>query len=74
MHRSYRFIKKQTFIFKYCLYNIECRLLMDDNAILVTTMTNATHVAKNIICFSEFFSNRNWEDLNQLIESLLSVK
>ena len=47
---------------------------MDDNAILVTTMTNATHVAKNIICFSEFFSNRNWEDLNQLIGSLLSVK
>ena len=73
------FIKKD--LEKYCLYNIECRLLMDDNiptiddnAILVTTMTNATHVAKNIICFSEFFSNRNWEDLNQLIGSLLSVK
>lgn len=70
------FIKRE--LERYCRHNIRCIPLMDiesqkveDTAILVTTIAATPKNIKNVVCFSDYFSDRNWEDLNRLIEKLL---
>jgi len=71
------FIKKE--IQQYCRYNIKCHVMMDaeeliieKSSILVTTLTNVDDYIHNVICFSDYFSDRNWKNLNFLIQKIAS--
>lgn len=69
------FIKKE--LENHCRYNIKCHLLMDDepfnisnSSILVTNLAMSDKNIKNVISFSDYFSDRNWYDLNNQIRKL----
>lgn len=71
------FIKKE--IEQYCRYNIKCHIMMDtddylieNTSILVTTLTKTEEYIQNVICFSDYFSDRNWYDLNLVLEQIVS--
>lgn len=71
------FIKKE--LEKYCRYNIRCKLWVDDETIeidnqsvLVTSIASTPETVKNVICFSDYFSDRNWNDFNSMINKLIN--
>ncbi|MBL1229859.1 helix-turn-helix domain-containing protein [Enterococcus sp. BWB1-3] len=73
------FIKKE--LENHCRYNIKCHLMMDDEpitipdtAILVTSVAATPKTIKNVICFSDYFSDRNWYDLNNQIRKITMEK
>ncbi|GEK38237.1 helix-turn-helix domain-containing protein [Enterococcus thailandicus] len=73
------FIKKE--LESHCRYHINCHLMMDDElimipdeAILVTSIADTPQCIKNVICFSDYFSERNWYDLNNQIKQLTTQK
>jgi len=71
------FIKKE--IEQHCRHNIKCHIMMDteeylieNTSILVTTLTKTDEYIQHVICFSEYFSDRNWQDLNLILKQIVS--
>ena len=74
------FIKKE--LDNYTRFNIATRILLDcdleqvyslpKDEILVTTIPGITNTACKILCFADYFSSRNWLQLNDIITSVLN--
>ena len=75
------FIKKE--LDSYSRFNIETKILMGfdleqvhaltKKQILVTNIPGITNVACRVLCFADYFSSRNWSQLNEQITCILNA-